>query len=197
MDHQLKLDSIVKKWELLRNPFYKAWSKGVLTVEAIQLYASEYSHFIKLLPIGWKTIQDEDNSREEEEHSKLWDKFSTALGARITKPSLQQTITLVEVAKSLFSSPATSLGSLYAFESQQPATAKSKLEGLIIHYKYPQLVQDYFKIHAENWNESAKLLDSIGKLSYLDQSQVVSSCEEMSSALWNALTGIYEQTRVV
>jgi pyrroloquinoline-quinone synthase len=101
---------------------------------------------------------------------------------------------LVDTANELFASPATTLGAMYAFEAQQPATAKSKLDGLKMHYSLPAEVEPYFEVHSANWHESKKILAALEALSPEEQSQANEACERMAEALWNALTGIHEKT---
>ena len=83
---------------------------------------------------------------------------------------------------------------MYAFEAQQPATAKSKLDGLKEHYSLPAEVEPYFEVHSANWHESEKILASIEKLSPEERTQVEQACESMAEALWNTLTGIHDKT---
>jgi pyrroloquinoline quinone (PQQ) biosynthesis protein C len=83
---------------------------------------------------------------------------------------------------------------MYAFEAQQPATAKSKLDGLKEHYSLPVEAEPYFEVHSANWHESEKILSAVEQLSGEEQAQVKQACENMAKALWNALTGIHEET---
>jgi pyrroloquinoline-quinone synthase len=191
---QQELDSILETWDLLKHPFYQAWSAGALPVEALKVYAAEYGAFINLLEKGWETLEDAETAHEEKEHAELWDEFAAALGTKTGSPTIPQTFALVESANKLFRTKAGSLGAMYAFEAQQPGTARSKLEGLKAHYSLPREVEPYFEVHAANWHESEKLLASIGALSSEEKEQALAACETMATALWNTLTGIHEQT---
>jgi len=194
MTTKQRLDATLEKWDLLKHPFYQAWSAGTLPVEALKVYASEYGAFINTLADGWMTLDDAETAHEEEEHAELWEQFANALETKISKPEITQTKELVTVSKNLFASPATTLGAMYAFEAQQPATAKSKLEGLKTHYSLPAEVEPYFEVHSANWHESEKILASVEKLSPEEQTQVEQACEKMAEALWNTLTGIHGET---
>jgi pyrroloquinoline-quinone synthase len=187
-----QIDPILEKWDLLKHPFYQAWSAGTLPVEALQLYAREYGNFIALLPRGWETLADASTAAEEREHAALWADFASALDespAEASEPAAQE---LVRNAETLFGSPASALGALYAFESQQPATAKSKLEGLRAHYQLPEAAEPYFEVHSINWHEAAKIRAELERLSPAEQAEARLACEQMAESLWNALTGIYE-----
>jgi len=194
MDTKKHLDSILEKWDLLNHPFYQAWSAGTLPVDALKVYAAEYGAFINVLEDGWKALDDTETAQEEKEHAELWEQFAAALETKISQPEITQTTELVNAAHELFASPATTLGAMYAFEAQQPATAKSKLEGLKVHYTLPASVEPYFEIHSANWHESKKILNALKKLSSEEQGQAYEACGKMAEALWNALTGIHEQT---
>ncbi len=195
MDREQELNEIVEKWNLLKHPFYRAWSAGTLPVEALRVYAREYGAFIETLPQGWLTLNDSETAHEEKEHAKLWRDFCEALDARRGPPEIAQSGALTQSAKTFFLIPAGALGALYAFEVQQPATAKSKLDGLQKWYGLGEAGQRYFVEHSANWHEAGKILAQINDLPFDEQDQALEACAKMSEALWNALTGIYEQTR--
>lgn len=189
-----KLDAVLEKWNLLQHPFYQAWSAGTLPVDALQVYAREYGDFIATLPRAWETLNDAETAEEEREHAELWTDFTAALGGFTSPASLLQTLNLVRASDALFASRASALGALYAFESQQPATTQSKLDGLKTHYQLPQGVEPYFEVHSANWHESEKILRQIALLPADEQEDALAACEQMASSLWHALTGIHEAT---
>jgi pyrroloquinoline-quinone synthase len=189
-----KLDTILEKWSLLKHPFYQAWSAGTLPVETLQVYAREYGDFISRLPRAWETLGDSETAAEEREHTKLWTDFTAALGGFTSAASLPQTLSLVRASDALFSARATALGALYAFEAQQPATAKSKLDGLKTHYRLPRDVEPYFEAHSANWHESEKILRQLETLSADEQAHALAACGQMAASLWDALTGIHDAT---
>lgn len=191
-----QLDTVLEKWNLLKHPFYQAWSAGTLPVDALQVYAREYGNFIATLPIGWETLKDAETADEEREHADMWTDFTAALGSFTADASLPQTSNLVSTSRALFASRASALGAMYAFEAQQPATAQSKLDGLKTHYKLPQGVEPYFEVHARNWHESEKILRMIEALPAGEQAEAVAACDRMAQSLWDALTGIHDVTCV-
>ena len=194
MNTKKRLDAILEKWDLLKHPFYQAWSAGTLPVDALKVYASEYGAFINILADGWNTLGDSETAQEEDEHAELWEQFTAALGTEITTPEIKETTTLVNTARVLFENPANTLGAMYAFEAQQPATAKSKLNGLKEYYSLPAGVEPYFEVHSANWHEAEKILTALEKLSPDEQAQAEAACEQMAQALWNTLTGIHAKT---
>ncbi len=186
------LDLNVSKFNLLKHPFYQAWSAGTLPVDALRTYAREYGAFISLLPRAWETLRDPETADEEREHAELWDSFASALDTRVTgEASLPEVQALAAAADRLFADPISAAGALYAFEVQQPATAQSKLDGLKTHYTLPAGVEPYFEIHSHNEHEAGKLLARMESFSPAEQIRAVKASGEMAEALWNALSGIY------
>lgn len=192
MDIKQALDSKITTYNLLDHPFYQAWSAGELPVDALKCYAREYGAFISTIPKGWETLNDAETAEEETEHIEMWEDFADGLNTEISDAQIPQVKTLVDTADELFSNDETALGALYAFEAQQPETAKSKLAGLQEFYQLPDKVEPYFVTHSHNEHEAEKLLDRISTLSSDSQKTVVHACEQMSSALWDALTGIHD-----
>ncbi len=188
------LDPILEKWNLLKHPFYQAWSAGALPVEALQVYAREYGSFIATLPRAWETLNDAATADEERDHAGLWTDFTASVGGFTSDASLEPTVRLARVSEELFASRASALGALYAFEAQQPATAQSKLDGLKTHYKLSRGVEPYFEVHSANGRESEKILRQLEALPADEQAQALAACERMAESLWDALTGIHEAT---
>ena len=192
MNFKQALDSKIANHNLLNHPFYQAWSTGELPIEALRSYAREYGAFISTVPHGWEAVGDAETAAEEIQHIDLWADFATGLDTAVSEANIPQVKTLVETANALFAEPTTALGALYAFEAQQPATAHSKLEGLKACYQLPQTVEPYFETHAHNDHEAEMLLERMAELPSESHATVIQACEQMSTALWNALTGIYD-----
>ena len=192
MDFKQALDNTIADYNLLNHPFYQAWSAGELPVGALRAYAREYGAFIATLPKGWETLDDAETAEEETEHIEMWADFASGLETAVSDAQIPQVKALLQTADALFSEPTTALGGLYAFEAQQPATAQSKLAGLKAFYQLPQTVEPYFETHSHNEHEAEKLLEHIGALPSESHTAVVQACEQMSAALWNALTGIHD-----
>ena len=192
MDFKQTLDNKISDYNLLDHLFYQAWSTGELPVEVLRTYAREYGAFISTIPNGWETINEAEIAAEETEHIDMWGDFADGLDTNVSEAQIPQVKALLETADELFSEPATALGALYAFEAQQPATAQSKLAGLKAFYQLPETVEPYFETHSHNEHEAEKLLERIGALPSESHATVVQACEQMSTALWNALTGIHD-----
>jgi pyrroloquinoline-quinone synthase len=187
------LSSHIGQWNLLEHPFYKAWSMGTLPVEALRNYAREYGAFIQTLPQGWDTLGESKAADVETMHARLWDAFATALETRVTPHAeVTEVKALVDTAKTLFATPASAIGALYAFEKQQPQTAQSKLEGLDTHYKtLPEGVRPYFEAHLDDTHEVALLEKKMAGFSAQERTACEQACKTMSKAMWDALSGLH------
>ncbi len=187
-----QFDARMNKWALLNHPFYQSWESGDLPLPALKAYAEEYGAFIATMPMGWQTLGDQDTAEEEREHTELWQRFAAGLKTEISDARLSAAVALVRESNALFASPQSALGALYAFEAQQPETARSKLQGLRDHYDLPADVEPYFEIHSHNEHEAQKLLAMIDALSAEDREIALQACERMAKSLWDALSDIYD-----
>ena len=190
MELKDRLDKVVKDWNLLDHPFYQSWRAGDLPVENLVAYAREYGAWIRLLPEGWAAVGDEPTASEEREHAKLWDSFASALGTAVEAPETAQSEALLARAEGCFANVPSALGALYAFESQQPHTTASKLDGLRLHYDLGAAAETYFIVHENDDHEAGEILDRIAALEPAEQAQAVEACESMAMHLWDALTGV-------
>ena len=187
-----ELDAIVRQFDLNEHPFYQEWRAGILPIARLAKYADEWAPFIAAVDKGWDRIGEPDYAAEEREHDKLWRDFRRALGAtgRMSRP---QSRTLLAVGENAFASAPESLGALYSFEVQQPATASSKLAGLREHYAgtVDADAQRYFVEHAVETDEPAMLAERIEALSDGDYARARTACATFSAAAWGALDGVY------
>ena len=192
MNLEQQLNQSISRWSLLDSEFYQAWNAGTLPVEALATYAREYGAFISKIAGGWSAHGDEVTAVQEREHAELWRRFARALGTDIGSTKTPAVAELLQVAEHRFSDSVESLGALYAFEAQQPATSKSKLEGLRRHYNVDPNAERYFVVHAEDEDEPALLLGRMQSLSGADQARAAAACEQIAQALRGALDGLYE-----
>ena len=186
-----RLEGAIGEHRLLEHPFYVAWREGTLPVEALATYAGEYGSFIAAVPVGWATVGNAAHAAEEVEHARIWETFAGRLGASVGEPRLPEVTELLETSRRLFADPSTAWGALYAFEAQQPGTSEEKLKGLVEHYGFDESedAAEYFRIHAADYHEAQEIVDALDHGDG-DTDAAVTSCAEMSSALWNALSGV-------
>src|SRR5437868_1478373 len=151
------IDSKVAEKAMLKHPFYQAWTEGRLPIETLRAYARQYFHHVEAFPRAVSAVHsacpDRDGRRmlaenlaEEEgidagkqDHASLWLMFACGLGeseAGVRAEALNaETQALIDTFRKLSRrSYASGLGALYAYESQFPAVASAKIQGLIERY---------------------------------------------------------------
>jgi pyrroloquinoline-quinone synthase len=198
-----ELDAIVAKYDLNEHPFYRAWRAGTLPPAALRAYAAEYAPFIGAVEQGWRTLGDEAHAAEEREHARLWERFRDAWGPT-EAPACAATAALAATAREAFGETASAVGALYAFEAQQPSTARSKLDGLREHYGFgsvdargltvPEEAAAYFREHADDYGEREGLRARWSDLGADGVARARAACEAMCQAMWAALDGVLAQS---
>jgi pyrroloquinoline-quinone synthase len=186
-----ELDAIVSRYDLNEHPFYRAWQAGTLPRCKLAAYASGYAPFIETIELGWRSLGDHEHAAIERDHAQLWNSFREAVGPT-SEPPCPETRALVEEALRAFADPSESLGLLYAFESQQPSTARSKLEGLHAHYALSEEQSAYFRVHANDYGEREYLRGRTAQLVPSEYARARDACERACRAMWLALDGIME-----
>lgn len=155
MDPVSTLDARIASRHLLDHPFYQRWTCGTLTREELRDYAAQYFHYAMAFPTFVSAMHAHtddlptrqlllENLIEEERgadnHPELWLRFCESLGLdreEVRRGAANEaTRHLIATMKSLARDGALheGLASLYAYESQIPAVAKAKIEGLAKWY---------------------------------------------------------------
>lgn len=192
-----RLQDILEQKDLLQHPFYQAWNEGTLPADKLKLYAKEYGTFINMIQAGWEACNESKIADIEAEHYILWKDFSDSLGNGAIEAEINEVKGLTDACERNFTDYATALGALYAFEAQQPATATSKLKGLRDHYTELNADETYFKVHVDDDEEPALILQKMETLSAEQQDQAVEACREVADNLWDALSGIMDAEMAV
>ncbi len=209
-----QIDEKIAARSLLTHPFYQAWTRGVLSREALRSYSQQYYRHVAAFPTYLSAVhmQTEDlairrqllaNLIDEEagspNHPELWLQFAEALG--LTRAEVLQTKAwpetkgLIETFRLMCRGRGTAAGmaALYAYESQIPAVAESKIEGLRTFYGIDEACGlAYFTVHREADREHAGVERDL-LTSLLNESNTVSvtdSVECVLEALWELLSGV-------
>lgn len=212
--HLDSIDRQIAAKHLLTHPFYQAWTRGELSREALADYARQYYHHVAAFPTYLSAVharcEDQptrkqllDNLVDEEagspNHPELWLQFAEGLGvARDDVKSSQkwsETSNLIGTFRSVCSGGTTAegLAALYAYESQIPAVAETKIKGLVENYQMndPHHYQ-YFTVHVEADREHAA-----AERAMLDQyvtddnaATTAGAVDRILDALWEMLSGV-------
>jgi len=212
--HLDKIDNDIAEKHLLKHPFYLAWTRGVLSKEALTDYAKQYYHHVAAFPTYLSAVHakcDDQPTRKQilsnlidEEagspnHPELWKQFAGGLGVEdidLSNTAKQsETNNLIDTFRSVCGEGATAegLAALYAYESQIPAICESKIDGLKKHYGFTHPKHyEYFSVHIEADREhSAAEREMLS--SYVDDrniDNVRASARRVLDALWEMLSGV-------
>jgi pyrroloquinoline-quinone synthase len=210
------LEARLESYDLLKHPYYQAWSKGELTREDLREYASEYWHHVSAFPaylsslhsqlpdgklrrVVLENLADEEGLEDGAPHSDLWMDFARGMGAfeeevRTRKIAPETQALLEHFRAAMHGSPAAALAALYAYESKVPAIAKTKADGLAHHYNADAATRRYFTVHttadvhhARVWRNAL----AAELAAHPEETEVaLAAGEEAARALWNTLDGI-------
>jgi pyrroloquinoline-quinone synthase len=209
------IDAKVAERAMLKHPFYQAWTDGSLPLDALRAYSRQYFHHVEAFPRAVSAVHsncpDRDGRRmlaenlsEEEgveagkqDHASLWLMFAAGLGeseAAVRGQELNaETQALIDTFRRLSRrSYVAGLGALYAYESQFPAVASAKIEGLVDRYGIDdEETLRFFRVHqsadVEHSSVCRTLLD---RLPDEDKTEAVAAGEELAGALWTFLSGV-------
>jgi pyrroloquinoline-quinone synthase len=213
------IDAAVEARSMLSHPFYQAWEEGALTRDALAAYAKQYFHHVEAFPQAVSAVHANcpsaqgrkllaENLAEEEgigagkdDHATLWLAFAKGMGANeaaVRAVALNdETQNLIDTFRRLSrQSYASGLGALYAYESQLPAIAKTKIKGLVERYDVnePRTLK-FFEVHevadVEHSDVCRELLDALPADQRADAH--AAACE-LSEALRTFLTGMQRET---
>lgn len=212
------LDSIIAERHALQHPFYQMWNDGALTIDMLQEYAKEYYLHVHNFPTYVSATHANcddikirqmllENLVEEEQgennHPELWLRFGDSLGISreemLTRNHTAQTKLSVKILKDLSKNenPAVGLAALYAYESQVPEVATTKIEGLKKHYNLD--TEDalvFFQVH-EHADEIHRIVtrEALVELCQTDSQKEIAldATREAADALNLLLDGVYEK----
>ncbi|MGD9979588.1 MAG: CADD family putative folate metabolism protein [Hyphomonadaceae bacterium] len=213
------IDAAISARSMLSHPFYQAWEEGTLTKDALRAYARQYFHHVEAFPRAVSAVHANcpsaqgrrllaENLAEEEgvaegkdDHASLWLGFAAGMGAdeaEVRAIELNpETQNLIDTFRRLSrQSYASGLGALYAYESQLPAIAKTKIEGLVQRYDVtePRTLK-FFEVHehadVEHSDVCRELLDALPKA---ERAEAHAAACELAEALRGFLTGMQRET---
>lgn len=170
MEKLNELKNLIQEKSILKHPFYKAWAAGLLSQEDLRNYACQYYHHVRAFPtyvagiiancenprlrsILLENLNDEEGSTPT--HLDLWVDFGRSLG--LTRGEMEgsevypETRHFVDTFKHLTRNYSAPVGAsaLYAYESQIPAVAAEKIEGLKRYEYGANLDVTFFTVHQQ------------------------------------------------
>ncbi len=210
-----RLDAMVAARHLLTHPFYQDWSAGRLSQSALRDYAVQYYRHVEAFPRYVSALHSRcedpatrqallenliEEERGERNHPQLWLRFAEGLGTsreevraatpRAMTTELVDTFTQLSREGSL----AAGLAALYVYESQMPAVAETKIEGLKRFYGIESDdAVAFFSVHREadvyHARTGARLIEQLADTPE-GEAEVIVAADRAISALWAMLGGM-------
>jgi pyrroloquinoline-quinone synthase len=160
---------------LLQHPFYLKWNEGRLELETLRSYAAQYWHHVAAFPRYVSGVHSRcahpgvrqqllenliEEERGAENHPELWLRFCEGLGLNraevLASAPAPGTGALLETFFGLTQRHWTEgMAALYAYESQVPEVAQTKMDGLARHYGISDSRSiAFFEVHrtADRWH---------------------------------------------
>jgi pyrroloquinoline-quinone synthase len=215
MNVSAEIDAKVAERAMLKHPFYQAWTEGRLPIATLRAYASQYFHHVEAFPRAISAVHsacDDRNGRrmlaenlaEEEgveagkqDHASLWLMFACGLGddedaVRAVQLNPETRALIHTFHRLSRRSYASGLGALYAYESQFPAVASAKIEGLIERYGIDdEETLRFFRVHESADVEHSRVCRALlDRLPEDQRDEAIAAGEELAGALWNFLSGV-------
>ena len=216
-----RIDAAVAARAMLAHPFYLAWTEGRLTRDDLRVYAAQYQPHVEAFPkaVARTYLACEDaagrrllaeNLAEEEgvgegrqPHAALWTQFAEGLGAsreEVAGADLEpESRGLVDAFSALSTqSYAAGLGALYAYESQLPGVAGTKIDGLQRFYGIAdEPTLRFFRVHEEaDMAHAAVCRDLLDALPPVEAHEAEQAATALADALCGFLSGVERRTRV-
>lgn len=209
------IDAAVSARAMLAHPFYQAWEMGTLSMDTLRAYARQYFHHVEAFPravsathancpdakgrrlLAENLAEEEGLAAGKDDHATLWMQFAEGLGA--TEAEVRgvavnaETQGLIDTFRNLSrKSYASGLGALYAYESQLPAIASTKIKGLVERYGVSdERAIRFFAVHEEADLEHAEVCrDLLNALPEGERDEAVAAGAELAQALLTFLDGM-------
>jgi len=209
------LNDLIEQRSILKHPFYRAWAVGLLSKEDLQRYACQYYHHVRAFPtyvagiiancenprprtILLENLNDEEGSTPS--HLDLWVNFGQSLG--LSRSEMEnsevyaETRQFVETFKDLTRNSSASIGAaaLYTYESQIPAVAHEKIEGLKKYDYASSLDVTFFAVHQDADVRHTQGLLGVMAAESDEHKEAQAAVDKILDGWWGLLDGVLERS---
>jgi pyrroloquinoline-quinone synthase len=210
------LRAVISERHMLQHPFYRAWTGGQLTLDILRRYAGQYFAQVDAFPRFVSSVHSRcphiearkvllENLVDEEikgtDHPELWMRFAEGLGAKredvAREVPLPETSRLLSEFFDLTQSDWTDgLCALYAYESQVPEVAASKVSGLKSFYgiRDPRTLE-FFTTHMKYDVVHSKAVEGLIE-AHASPEPARRATRRAVDALWGFLDGMARESGV-
>ena len=211
-----RIDEVVEAKHLLKHDFYRAWTDGELTLDALRGYAGQYYNHVAAFPRYLTAIHTQtadittrqyllenlnDEESGEDNHPELWLRFAEGIGAARDEVRGADVLDRTRECDATYRhicgarGPMVGLAALYAYESMVPAVAQSKIDGLTKHYGvHDERTLSFFTVHREvdEWHADVAR-DLLAGAPATERDDAVAAADEAMDALNTLLDGVVEE----
>ena len=205
-----RLELVTADRRLLDHPFYKAWAAGELSKEDLRFYSTQYWRQVESFPTVLESLANrlpEGDAKKivaanladerDQDHPGLWRSFAGAVGAddldgTTSEPETTTCVNTFKDAAAIRSLPY-ALGMLYAYESQTPEVAETKVTGLRDHYGIEGDPVTYFELHGKlDVEHASNLADALAEVATTvdDQREAEAGARAGATAIYTLLDGV-------
>jgi len=214
MNLSTSIQQSIAPMRLLDHPFYQAWVAGELSPRDLRDYAKAYFAHVLAFPRYVSAVHSRcedlqsrrqllanlvDEEAGDENHPELWLRFAEGLGESreaVVGHTDPATTDLVDTFLARTTrSYAEGLGALYAYESQIPEVATTKIESLKSTYRVTdERTLAFFNVHAEaDVFHTQALTEQLDGLSAADGVRAQAAASECAQGLWDFLSVLDER----
>lgn len=203
---------------LLKHPFYQAWMEGRLNKAGLQDYARQYYTHVAAFPdylrnalntcanesvkaVLAKNLAEEDGTAYGTPHPELWLRFVEGTGVSREEVKSEKPRKAIRNVVEAFcnlskASYPQALGAIYAYESQVPEVAHSKIEGLKKHFGISdERSLSFFEVHKiADVEHRETLLALIEALPSDQKADAQKAADQVCSVLWDFLSDVHSES---
>jgi len=208
------IDQLLRERHLLKHPFYRAWSRGDLSIDTLRSYAGQYYHFESNFPryvaAAYSHLEDPaerrvllenlvDEEGRDPTHPELWLDFAAGLGvprarARSARPTAPTRALLSAYERLTSKGAASALAALYSYESIFPEIAAEKSRGIRAMYGITDpRAHEFFRVHTgadvEHSRAEREILETELRRAPRGRSAALGAAREAIGAWWSFLEG--------
>lgn len=207
--------ALVEDQHLLKHAFYQRWTEGTLPMAALQIYARQYYQQVLAFPRYLSAVHAncpdlatrqeilENLAGEElgpDNHPELWLRFAQGLGvaradvlASLPNPHTAAAVqTQLDLSRNL--PYAAGLAVVWAYETQVPAVAQQKIQGLEAHYDiHDEATLAFFRVHGEadvHHSRTEEAIMDAWATTPERQAAILSAVRQTTTALNQILDGV-------
>jgi pyrroloquinoline-quinone synthase len=212
-----QMKQLIRERSVLQHPFYQAWQKGEVPMDALREYAGQYYPHVLAFPTYLSAVhancpelsvrqQILENLIEEERgdknHPELWLRFAEGLDmtrkevfAKVPLPSTKELIDTFQSTTRNSSFPA-GMAAMFAYESQIPKVSETKMDGLRAFYGVRDARSlEFFAAHMGldeiHSQVAAGIIGKNAKTPALRR-EVLASATAAADAYWGFLDGVMD-----